>query len=109
MFRRLSDRSTPQYDCELEAGSDRCSWLQPQVIVLASELLLPFAGQVDLLDRKGFTEVCKEIYMTISGLTEEQSRAFFATKGWVDGSIENSSQGPVFATRKKMAPRPPRA
>ncbi|KAL3919884.1 MAG: hypothetical protein SGPRY_005467 [Prymnesium sp.] len=67
--------------------------------------------EVDILDRKGHTELCKEIYMAISGLSEAESRGFFATKGWAEGytSAEYVAQLPSAATRKKMPPRQPRS
>ena len=38
--------------------------------------------EVDVLSRAGKTEVCKEIYMSVTGLSEENSRGFFQSKGW---------------------------
>ena len=38
--------------------------------------------EVDVLDRAGKTQLCKEIYMGITGLSEENSRGFFQSKGW---------------------------
>ena len=67
--------------------------------------------EVDVLDRKGYTELCKEIYLAISGLTEAESRGFFATKGWADGytSTEVAMSSMPVGNRKKMPPRQPRA
>ena len=40
--------------------------------------------EVDVLSRAGHTEVCKAIYMAVTGLSEENSRGFFQSKGWAD-------------------------
>ena len=39
-------------------------------------------AEVDVIDRAGKVELCKEIYMGITGLSEENSRGFFQSKGW---------------------------
>ena len=36
--------------------------------------------EVDVLDRAGRTQLCKDIYMGITGLSEERSRGFFQMK-----------------------------
>ena len=64
--------------------------------------------EVDILDAKGQSEACKAIYLAISGLTEEQSRGFFATKGWVDAAAPDVSALAPVSNRKKMPPRQPR-
>ena len=38
--------------------------------------------EVDELAVVGKTELCKDIYMGITGLSEEHSRGFFQMKGW---------------------------
>lgn len=40
--------------------------------------------QIDRLNCAGKTQICKEIHMGISGLSEEDSRAFFQSKGWAN-------------------------
>ena len=40
------------------------------------------ADEMDVLDRAGKTDLCKAIYMGITGLSEERSRGFFQSKGW---------------------------
>ena len=38
--------------------------------------------EVDVLSRAGLTDTCKGIYMAVTGLSEENSRGFFQSKGW---------------------------
>ena len=40
-------------------------------------------SEVDVLSRAGKTQLCKDIYMSVTGLTEENSRGFFQSKGWL--------------------------
>ena len=39
--------------------------------------------EVDVLGRAGKSELCKEIYMGITGLSEASCRKFFQSKGWM--------------------------
>jgi hypothetical protein len=57
--------------------------------------------EVDVLDRAGKVELCKQIYMGITGLSEERSRGFFQAKGWA-----NSFRSAEIAAGRNPALRP---
>ena len=40
--------------------------------------------ELDVLDRAGRTQLCKDIHMGITGLSEQNSRAFFQSRGWAE-------------------------
>jgi hypothetical protein len=46
--------------------------------------ILQISDEVEALNRAGKVQTCKEIYMGISGLSEENSRAFFQSRGWAN-------------------------
>ena len=59
--------------------------LKPLLIAIGKAFgVRQVSREVDVLDRAGKTELCKQVYMGITGLSEEHSRAFFQSKGWAN-------------------------
>ena len=59
--------------------------LKPLLISIGKGFgVLQVNDEVEALNRAGKTELCKEIYLGITGLSEENSRAFFQSKGWAN-------------------------
>ena len=61
--------------------------------------------QIDALDAKGLVPLCKAIYCEITGKTEEDLNAAFASKGWVSQDMTrsvNPAQGARLGRRKMM-------
>ena len=59
--------------------------LKPLLISIGKGFgILQITDEVETLNRAGKTQTCKDIYMGITGLSEEASRAFFQAKGWAN-------------------------
>ena len=59
--------------------------LKPLLISIGKGFgIMQINDEVEVLNRAGKSEACKEIYLAITGLSEENSRAFFQSKGWAN-------------------------
>ena len=59
--------------------------------------------QIDALDAKGHTQVCKDVMCEITGKTEEELTPLFASKGWVSQmSMHSAAPRPLGGRRKMM-------
>ena len=88
--------------------------LKPLLISIGTGFgILQINDEVEALNRAGMVEVCKEIYMGITGLSEENSRAFFQSKGWANSyqvtEISGLREVSERATRNVRAGQSPRS
>ena len=72
--------------------------LQPLLVSIGKGFgVRQIESEVDVLSRAGKTQACKDIYMAVTGLSEENSRGFFQSKGWTD----SYSSGEIAAARRQ--------